>query len=174
MQLIDVIYQSLLLFTGLFVGVLIISYISYRIKNKGKELKPHLAGDAKFDLGKPIFDEKKQFMKTSVYSQEGIRPKKNYKSKSVPNFQIPVSYNPSNPQPREIRSKRYTKVDTLTKTFSKRTYERKFASTKSEEKEKIFAGDFSSNGRYSLASANVLYYYSNEKSSEFYKFNTKT
>ncbi len=171
MALIDIVYKSLLLFSSIFIGVLIISYVSYKIKNKGKALNPHLQTELEDNMPGQLFQAQKQFMTTSIYSESGIIPSETYHKNHITSPQ----YEPANTNINEQKKLRYTKVDVLHHPSSKKHTSRKPSSTYYIQKDNIsnLYSDKTKYGSYCLSSANILNYYDDNNDNEFYLFRTK-
>lgn len=165
MELIDVIYKSLLLFTGLFTTVLIISYASYKIKNKGKNLSPYAHEPAFPESPGEIFKKENQFLTTSVYSNS-VKPS---------NHRMHGKRKPA--KQKEIQ--RYTKLESL----HHENIENEIIAARHTSR--YNPNNFSNNSRssgfvkertprsYKLAYGDVLNYYADRNEDEFYLFKTK-
>lgn len=171
MALIDVVYKSLLLFATLFSGVLLLSYISYKIKNRGKKKRPYLNDESNSTSPQQIIPKDNSFMKSSVYSERipnaGNREKPSHRG----------SY--SN---RSSRTYRYTKVDTLYNPVydsggqnPNRTSVDLSVSYGKEQRtqSEVYAPKGIKYGNHSIIATNVLSYYDDQNEDEFYLFKTK-
>ncbi len=165
MSLLAIVYQSLILFAGLFVVILTISYASYKIKQKTNpvpvreeilDLQPAFAGETK-----PVIPKNPYLNQGTHYS----KPKKNNEKKE------------SAPQP--LRMPRYTKIDVLYEDSANETEPQNYGRHSSghnchKTRVALHYDDF---GRkkyeHSLDGYDILNYYDDNNEQQFYPFRTR-
>ncbi len=165
MSLLEIVYQSLILFVSLFTFILSISYISYRIKRK---TNPVSLGQNELDLQPAFAGETESFIKKNPYFNQ---PEKRS-----------VSQTKSKKRSRKFASRpnlpRYTKIDFLieeeideaeTKNYGRHSS----ISSYSGKRTALHYDNVQRNRRYSLKEQNILNYYDDTNTEGFYPFKTK-
>ncbi len=169
MSLLAIVYQSLLVFAGLFVIILTVSYVSYKIKQKSNptplresvhELQPVFAGKSKPNIPRNPYlnqDLNSQFVSNNARKIEKSR------SKDIGNTH---------------KLARYTKIDVLYEDTSNETetqnYGRHSSGYYSQKTRVAHYDDFPKRKHeHSLDGYDILNYYDEENGQQFYPFRTK-